>query len=104
MAAFREDWREKMDEYELGDFSRALRRKTHQTIQRVTTDIERFQFNTAISAMMELLNEMYAFTPDTEDIYAEVNLPWSEATETLVRLLSPFAPHVASELWEKPGL
>jgi leucyl-tRNA synthetase len=98
--AFRADWREKISLMDLGDVSRALRRKTHQTIQRVTVDIERFQFNTAIAAMMELLNEMYAFTPNTETVYDDVNIPWSEAVETLLRLLSPFAPHMTSEIWE----
>lgn len=98
--AFREDWRENIDIMDLGALSRELRRKTHQTIQRVSNDIERFQFNTAISSMMELLNEMYAFTPDIEDIYNDVNVPWSEAMEMLIRLLSPFAPHLACELWE----
>ena len=46
---------------------RALRRKTHQTIKRVTADIERFQYNTAIAAMMELLNEMYSYCPRRAD-------------------------------------
>ncbi len=102
-AAYRTNWRETIETMELGELSRALRRKTHQTIHRVTNDIDRFQFNTAISAMMELLNEMYAFTPDTDATYNDVNIPWSEAMETLVRLLSPFAPHVACELWEALG-
>ena len=102
-AAYREEWRERIELMDLGEVSRALRRKTHQTIQRVTADIERFQFNTAISAMMELLNEMYAFTPNTEDCYDDVNIPWSEAIEMLIRLLSPFAPHITGELWEKLG-
>jgi len=101
--AFRDEWRRSIDTLEMGDLSRALRRKTHQTIQRVTADIERFQFNTAISAMMELLNEMYAFTPDTEDIYNDVNVPWSEALEMIIRLLSPFAPHITAELWAQLG-
>ncbi|HEY3379026.1 MAG TPA: leucine--tRNA ligase [Armatimonadota bacterium] len=101
--AYREEWRDTIAVMDLGDASRALRRKTHQTIQRVTADIERYQFNTAIAAMMELLNEMYAFTPDTETTYSDVNIPWSEALEMLIRLLSPFAPHLTSELWEILG-
>ena len=101
--AYRDEWRRSIDTLEMGDLSRALRRKTHQTIQRVTADIERFQFNTAISAMMELLNEMYAFTPDTEDIYNDINVPWSEALEMIIRLLSPFAPHITAELWAQLG-
>ncbi|OPZ86668.1 MAG: Leucine--tRNA ligase [bacterium ADurb.Bin429] len=80
--------------------ARNLRRKTHQTIDRVTADIERFQFNTAISAMMELLNEMYGYTGGGLHVSDGA---WSEAIETLVRLLSPFAPHIACELWTQLG-
>jgi len=100
---------------------RALRRKTHDTIRRVTADIEeRQQFNTAVSAMMELVNELYAFSERTttgppgrradEDV-AQVGVAERreticvvrEATEALVRLLSPFAPHTAEEMWERLG-
>jgi leucyl-tRNA synthetase len=101
--AFRPNWRDEIAIMDLGPLSRALRRKTHQTIRRVTGDIERFQFNTAISAMMELLNEVSAFTPVTTELYDDVNVPWSEAIEMLIRLLSPFAPHLTSELWEALG-
>jgi len=81
---------------------RAIRRKTHDTIRRVTADIEqRQQLNTAISAMMELVNDLYAFgdaagTPETLGVVRE-------ALEALVRMLSPFAPHTAEELWEMLG-
>ncbi|MHB9108825.1 MAG: leucine--tRNA ligase [Armatimonadota bacterium] len=101
--AYRPNWRDTISVMDLGELSRNLRRKTHQTVQRVTTDIERFQFNTAIAAMMELLNEMTAFTPNTEVAYDDVNVVWSEAVETMVRLLSPFAPHIACEIWEALG-
>jgi len=80
--------------------ARGLRRKTHQSIARVTADIERFQFNTAISAMMELLNELYGYAGG--GLRAD-DTAWSEAIETLVRLLSPFAPHIACELWARFG-
>jgi leucyl-tRNA synthetase len=85
---------------EVSGKARELRRKTHATIERVTTDIERFQFNTAISAMMELLNEMYGYAGGG---LAAGDPVWSEAVETVVRLLSPFAPHLACELWETLG-
>ena len=104
LPAFRSTWREDIAVMDVGELSRRLRRKTHQTIRRVTEDIERFQFNTAIAAMMELLNDLTAFTPDTETAYDDVNVIWSEAVETLVRLLSPFAPHVACALWEALGM
>ena len=96
---------------------RALRRKTHDTIRRVTADIEqRQQLNTAVSALMELVNELYAFSEQTitggpghrgdEDVEhageverAETIAVVREAIESLVLMLSPFAPHTAEELW-----
>jgi leucyl-tRNA synthetase len=89
----------------LGAEERALRRKTHETIRRVTADIDvRKQMNTAVSAMMELVNDLYLFTE------AQRTSPTphgaavaSEAVQTLVLLLSPFAPHTAEELWERYG-
>ena len=83
---------------------RKLRRKTHETISRVTVDVEqRIHLNTAISALMELVNEMYAFG-DAAHKRAAVR-PQSasvlrEAIEALVIMISPFAPHTAEELWE----
>ena len=86
----------------LNPSERAIRRKTHDTIRRVTGDIEqRQQLNTAISAMMELVNDLYAFgepvgRPETLAVVRE-------AIEALVVMLSPFAPHMAEELWEMLG-
>jgi leucyl-tRNA synthetase len=100
---------------------KALRRKTHETIRRVTIDIEaRQQLNTAVSAMMELVNELYAFSDTTvtggparridEDVEhageverAETICVLREAAEALIRMLSPFAPHTAEELWVSLG-
>ena len=105
----------------LNDAERALRRKTHDTIRRVTADIEeRQQLNTAVSAMMELVNELYAFSERTatggpgrradEDVATvgvaerrETICVVREAVEALVRMLSPFAPHTAEEMWERLG-
>ena len=94
---------------------RALRRKTHDTIRRVTADIEERQhLNTAVSALMELVNELYAFTEGThtgapgrrgseaavvEAERIEAIAVVKEAVEALVLMLSPFAPHTAEELW-----
>ncbi|MBF0520653.1 MAG: leucine--tRNA ligase [Nitrospirae bacterium] len=77
-----------------------LVRKTHQTIKKVTGSIERdYHFNTAISALMELLNEISAFKPaDTAD-YASLKF----AFKSLTLLLSPFAPHLCEELWALIG-
>src|SRR5438477_1575713 len=76
-----------------------LRRKTHRTIARATQPLERLQFNTAISSLMELSNAASAFEPkDAGDGGA-----LCEALETLAQLLAPFAPHMAEELWSTLG-
>ncbi len=76
-----------------------LRRKTHQTIKKVTEDVDgRFHFNTAIAAVMELVNAIYAF--DARRQYPGV---MKEALETVVRLLTPFVPHICEELWQRLG-
>jgi len=79
----------------------ALRRKTHQTIRQVTGDFERWHFNTAVSALMELVNAM---TEAGEAELTEDMVPaYSEACESLALMLAPFAPHLAEELWECLG-
>ena len=80
--------------------AQALRRKTNQTIRRVGADIERFHFNTAISAMMELVNAMTEVGEEEAD---GLRMAYSEACEQLAKLLAPFAPHLAEELWERLG-
>jgi leucyl-tRNA synthetase len=77
----------------------------HETIRRVTTDIEEFHFNTAISALHELVNAMHAFATESLDRAAaeERASLLAESIDTLVRLLAPFAPHLAEELWEQLG-
>jgi leucyl-tRNA synthetase len=80
-----------------------LRRLTHRTIKKVTDDIElRFHFNTAIAAIMELLNAVGAVAKDGSDSENEMPVVKS-ALEAIVTLLYPFVPHVASELWESLG-
>jgi len=77
------------------DDLRALRRKVHQTLSQVTHDFETFEFNTIISALMELLNEMYRAREQ-----GAVGTPeWTEAQDIYLRMLAPIAPHVAEELW-----
>ncbi|MBZ0168644.1 leucyl-tRNA synthetase [Candidatus Methylomirabilis lanthanidiphila] len=84
---------------------RALCRKVHQTVKRVTEDIEDdFHFNTAISALMELANELGRFQmPGPAEDAEERRFIYSYAVETLLLLLSPFAPHLCEELWERLG-
>ena len=72
--------------------SKELERLVHQTVKKVTADIENFDLNTAISALMVLLNELAR----------QSALPRS-AAEKFVRMLSVFAPHIGEELWEKLG-
>jgi leucyl-tRNA synthetase len=85
---------------------RAFRRTVHETIKRVTDDIERdFHFNTAISAVMELVNAIYAFESASADRMAggERAGLLREAVETVLLLLGPIAPHVSEELWSELG-
>ena len=91
---------EKVTQYnpaELSEAGKELRRVLHTSIKKVTDDIEqRFNFNTAISAMMELVNALYAYkeaekTPHSGLIY--------EVVSNLLKLLSPFVPHITEELW-----
>jgi leucyl-tRNA synthetase len=86
----------------LEDSARELHRKIHETIQRVTRDIEdRFHFNTAISAVMELFNTMAAFEPG--EASATTMATMRLAMDTVVLLLSPIVPHFAEELWRALG-
>jgi leucyl-tRNA synthetase len=88
------------------DADRQLRRKTHDTVRRVTVDIEqRIHLNTAVSALMELVNELYAFSDRFKPGSAsrEAVSAVKEAIEALIVMISPFAPHTAEELWELLG-
>ena len=71
----------------------SLEKKIHQTIKEITEDIEAFKFNTAIAGIMELVNEIY------QDLTCDI----AEAAKTTVILISPFAPHLAEEMWQKLG-
>jgi len=84
---------------ELSTEARAIQRKLHQTIKRVSDDFQgRWHFNTCIAAIMELLNEMHAAESKG------LPLPLlAEAQRKLVLLLAPLAPHLAHELWEMLG-
>jgi leucyl-tRNA synthetase len=79
-----------------------LRRKVHQTIERVTRDVEeRIQLNTAVAALMELKNEILRL--ETEVTSGPGRAALREALETLVVLLNPFTPHVCEEMWARLG-
>jgi len=83
--------------------ARTIQRKLHQTIKRVSDDFQgRWHFNTCISAIMELVNTLYA----AEEAFSRNAIPASflaDVQRNLVLLLAPFAPYLAHELWEMVG-
>jgi leucyl-tRNA synthetase len=79
-----------------GPDTAALLSKAHRTVEKVSNDLERYSFNTAIAAMMELLNELSSYPALGDDASRET-------LGLFVRILAPFAPHVAEELWERLG-
>ncbi|GFO56698.1 leucine--tRNA ligase [Geomonas sp. Red276] len=86
---------------ELSGEAKNLRRAVHKTIRKVTEDIDgRFHFNTAIAAVMELVNAIQAFDKKGAPENAAVV---REAVESVVRMLAPFVPHFAAELWTELG-
>ncbi len=78
---------------------KSLRRKVHQTIKAVTHDFEEFEFNTIISALMELMNEM----SKAKGLGAWNKPEWKEAVEVYTLMLSPVAPHISEEIWAQLG-
>jgi leucyl-tRNA synthetase len=77
------------------EIRRHLRRRVHQTLRNVTRDFESFEFNTIISSLMELMNEMYK----AREAGAAGTPEWEEATDIYLKMLAPVAPHIAEELW-----
>ncbi len=74
---------------------RTLRRKVHLTLQSISDDFEKFEFNTIISSLMELLNDMY----DARKAGASGTEAWDEALNIYARMMAPATPHMAEELW-----
>ena len=95
----RRTWASFTDQTQPGSASeetrRTLRRRVHQTLRKVTHDFENFEFNTIISGLMELLNEMYK----AREAGAVGSKEWAEAEDIYLRMLAPVAPHIAEELW-----
>jgi leucyl-tRNA synthetase len=73
---------------------------THKTIKKVSQDLERMDFNTAIAAMMSMVNELYKLKAENG---ISQSPGWRNALETLVQLLAPFTPHISEELWQDLG-
>ncbi|MGD8583017.1 MAG: leucine--tRNA ligase [Gammaproteobacteria bacterium] len=89
-----------LDREGLGEEQKALRRKLHETIAKVSDDIgRRYTFNTAIAAVMELLNELSRF----EDDSAQGQAVMHEAIVAVVLMLSPIVPHITQHLWQRLG-
>jgi len=84
---------------ESGTAIRVLRRKVHQTLRQVTHDFETFEFNTIVSGLMELLNEIAR----AKEQGAGGSAAWAEAQDIYLRMLAPIAPHIAEEVWARLG-
>jgi leucyl-tRNA synthetase len=82
------------------ELERALRRESHRSIAAVTADYESFHFNTAISRLMELTNALVR----AREAGLAGSAAYTDAVETLLKLLAPVAPHTAEELWARRGL
>ncbi len=78
---------------------RVLRRRVHQTLKRITRDFEEFEFNTIVSGLMELLNDMLK----AKEAGAYGTPAWEEAVDIYVRMLAPVCPHISEELWQRTG-
>lgn len=82
-----------------GDVNSALQRIVHKAIKKVSGDLHDMNFNTAIAALMESVNEMYKLKLE----YPLGSQAWTDALTTIVKLIAPYAPHVADELWSQLG-
>ena len=93
---------EKVQAEALSSDEKNLRRAVHSAIKKVTQDCERFSFNTAISAVMEMVNALYFYKEKTaKENYCKPVI--TEAIDALIVLLYPFVPHITSEMWELIG-
>ncbi|MGB5278733.1 MAG: leucine--tRNA ligase [Gammaproteobacteria bacterium] len=89
-----------LDVASLSEQQKAVRRKLHETIRKVSDDVgRRYTFNTAIAAVMELMNELGRFDDDSEQGRAVMH----EAITAVVKLLSPIVPHITQSLWQQLG-
>ena len=82
-----------------GDILKALRNKVHSTLKSITDDFENFEFNTIISSLMELYNEMNNAYQNGAYGTAE----WQEAIDMYLKMLAPVVPHMSEELWHRLG-
>lgn len=87
--------------WEFSAAARKLRQKTHQTIKRVGENFDSLQFNTPVAALMELLNSIYDFNAEPDTASNSDSFAVREAIESLVLMLTPFAPHTAEEIYSQ---
>ena len=98
------EWKGLVGFEELDSVAREVRRKTHKTIRKATADIDRFAFNTYVSSMMIFVNELTDLVQRNKANPSRAfALTLSEAIESLIKMLSPSAPHSADELWTTLG-
>jgi leucyl-tRNA synthetase len=100
------DEMQKQSEPGMEEFStdaRSLRRKTHQTIARITEDFEQLHFNTSVAALMELSNALGDFKVEPQSAFIADVYAVREALESLVLMITPFTPHASEEMWEALG-
>jgi leucyl-tRNA synthetase len=101
---YRRDWRSSLSK-EMTEPEKRVRRKLHQTIRKIGAEISGFQFNTAVAALMELLNAVHEYAPvknDALDPELDPNIV-SEIAESLVLMMAPITPHLAEEVWQQLG-
>ncbi|MCJ7519103.1 MAG: leucine--tRNA ligase [Anaerolineaceae bacterium] len=81
------------------EIDRVIRRKVHQTLRSVTRDFEQFEFNTVVSALMILINELVGY----KESGGWETPVWNEAVDIYIRMMAPVTPHIAEELWARLG-
>jgi leucyl-tRNA synthetase len=81
----------------LSDLDLSVRKGVHRAIADVTSDLDRWSYNTAVARCMEVLNALQHYAREEVGVHAEV---WGEALSALLRLLAPLTPHITAELWE----
>lgn len=97
-------WSMKLPSQSFSLLERKVRRRLHQSLHKVGSDLGNFSFNTAVAALMELVNELYAYAPVDENAMSQANsLILSEVVEILALMISPLVPHAANELWHMMG-
>jgi leucyl-tRNA synthetase len=98
---FQESWKKAQEKVQEDEERREIRFKLHRTVRKVTEDIERrFNFNTAIAAVMEFLNSFQDYVRESKHLDQDL---LEEVWEKLLLILSPFVPHITEELWQKMG-